>query len=214
VAFEAEKRTLVDGEEGSVGDGSAEKSLELSPLKEGSDKDRLQQETREDESLKPWKSLADRGEGGYYWRDGFLVKLELDALSQPVLLIVLPKSFRIQVLKTAHESSGHFSKTKTHFLIRRMFVWPLMARDVSQHCSACLECQKMSKSGPRRAPMVRRKAVVVPFEKVAIDLVGPFDKAKGGYRYLLTNIDLATKWPEAIPLKSITARVVIARWPC
>ena len=41
-----------------------------------------------------------------------------------------------------------------------------------------------------------------------IDLVGPFPTAVGGYKYLLTMVDLATRWPEAIPLKTTTARVI------
>ena len=33
-------------------------------------------------------------------------------------------------------------------------------------------------------------------------------KGKGGCRFVLTAIDMASKWPEAIPLRSITARAV------
>jgi len=38
--------------------------------------------------------------------------------------------------------------------------------------------------------------------------VGPFPTATGGFRFLLTVIDLATRWPEAIPLRSTTSKVV------
>ena len=44
----------------------------------------------------------------------------------------------------------------------------------------------------------------VPFEQVAIDIVGPFPRSHG-YRYLLTYICLASRYPEAIPLKHATA---------
>ena len=46
----------------------------------------------------------------------------------------------------------------------------------------------MGKSTPRKAPMIEREMVSVPFETVAIDLVGPFEKGRGGYRYLLTYV--------------------------
>ena len=46
---------------------------------------------------------------------------------------------------------------------------------------------------------------------VYTDLVGPLPKAKGGVEYLLTSIDLATRLPEAILLKSMTLQVVINR---
>ena len=48
----------------------------------------------------------------------------------------------------------------------------------------------------------------VPFEKMAVDTVGPFPTAVGGFHFLLTAIDLATRWPEAIPLRTTTANVV------
>jgi len=43
---------------------------------------------------------------------------------------------------------------------------------------------------------------------VAVDLVGPFPTATGGYKFLLTVIDLATRWPEAIPLRTTTSKVI------
>ncbi len=62
---------------------------------------------------------------------------------------------------------------------------------------------------PRRAPAVERPILAEPFESVAIDLVGPLPKGKGGNRYILTYVCLATKWPEAVPLRSITAKAVV-----
>ena len=56
--------------------------------------------------------------------------------------------------------------------------------------------------------MVERPVLTEPFEQMAFDLVSPLPKAKGGYRFVLTAVCMATRWPEAIPLKSITARAV------
>ena len=49
-----------------------------------------------------------------------------------------------------------------------------------------------------------------PFERVAFDLAGPFPKAKYGYCFLLTSICLATRWPDALPLKDVRAKTVVA----
>ena len=46
-------------------------------------------------------------------------------------------------------------------------------------------------------------------ERVCMDLVGPLPKAKGGVEYMLTYIDVATRWPEAVPLRSTTAQVIV-----
>jgi len=43
-----------------------------------------------------------------------------------------------------------------------------------------------------------------PFSRVAIDLVGPFTPAsERGNKYVLTLIDYATRYPEAVALKNI-----------
>ena len=165
--------------------------------------DELRRETREDGSLEAWRSLADRKERGFSWRDGLLVKHELD-----MILIVLPTKYRSQVLKLAHDHSGHYSWRKVLVIVRRSFVWPLMTTHIKQYYLSCENCQRMARSGPKRAPMISREIKSVPFEDVAIDLVGPFEKGRGGCRYLLTYICMASSWPEAISLKSVTARAV------
>ncbi|XP_065939370.1 uncharacterized protein [Magallana gigas] len=56
------------------------------------------------------------------------------------------------------------------------------------------------------------KQVIVPidypFQRVAIDMVGPLPKTKRGNQYILVMCDYATKYPEAIPLRSQDAEVV------
>lgn len=45
-----------------------------------------------------------------------------------------------------------------------------------------------------------------PFEEVIIDCVGPLPRSKSGY--LLTIICTATRFPEAVPLRKITAKIM------
>ena len=63
---------------------------------------------------------------------------------------------------------------------------------------------------PKPSTMTERVIVTQPFQDIAIDIVGPFPTAVGGFRFLLTCIDNATRWPEAVPLRTTTARVVIS----
>ena len=123
-------------------------------------------------------------------------------------LIALPKTFRMRVLKLAHEKLGHLSARKVKAFIRQRFTWPGMGQDVINHCRSCPVCQRCSKAPARKAPMVEREVLTEPFEALAFDIVGPMPKGKGGYRFLLTAICMASKWPEALPLRSITAKAV------
>jgi len=114
---------------GSVEVGSAEERgasggecLVLESIEEGSaDKD-LRRKVHEDKTLGVWRDLADKRERGFNWRNGLLVKKELDSMSQPITLIILPKPYRSKVLNLAHEKCGPFAKKKTAQLIRRFFL--------------------------------------------------------------------------------------------
>ncbi len=56
--------------------------------------------------------------------------------------------------------------------------------------------------------MTKRPVVTELFESVAVDIVGPLPMSRDKYQYLLTTLCLATRWPDSIPLKSVTARAV------
>ena len=49
----------------------------------------------------------------------------------------------------------------------------------------------------------------VPFKRVAVDQIGPIEPAsEAGHRYILTLVDYATRYPEAVPLKRIDIEAI------
>jgi transposase InsO family protein len=48
----------------------------------------------------------------------------------------------------------------------------------------------------------------VPFDRIAMDIVGPLPKSRKGNRYILVVCDYATRYPEAIPLRTIEAETI------
>jgi len=51
--------------------------------------------------------------------------------------------------------------------------------------------------------------IEIPFKRVAIDIVGEiFPASSRGHRYILTVVDFATRYPEAVALKNITTTTV------
>ncbi|CAG5117258.1 unnamed protein product, partial [Candidula unifasciata] len=122
---------------------------------------------------------------------------------------VLPQKFRPKALSLAHDSifSGHMGITKTKKRILSTFYWPGFSKDVKNYVQSCDTCAKTTKKGENpKAPVQIGLIASRPFEQVAIDIVGPLPvtSAKGN-RFILTFIDVATKWPECVPLKFITS---------
>ncbi len=194
-----------------VDDGDAGSCVlikDIGPMLCGNDGEKFKSATSADSSINTWRRLADREERGFSWKNGVVIKKMIVDWEERVEVVVVPKEFREAVLLLGHEKGGHLGGDKVLKMISKRFIWPGMAKEVLGHCRACPTCQKKSKFVPRKAPAVERPILSEPFEHVAIDLVGPLPKGKGGCRFLLTYDCLATRWPEAVPLRSITAKAV------
>jgi transposase InsO family protein len=50
--------------------------------------------------------------------------------------------------------------------------------------------------------------MIQPFARIAMDIVGPLPRRRSGNRYVLVICDCATRYPEAVPLRSIDAEHV------
>ena len=85
------------------------------------------------------------------------------------------------------------------------FFWPGMGADIRDYCRSCDVCQRKSSKGRvKPVPLQPLPVVTEPFSRVAVDLVGPLSPPSSeGHRYVLTLIDIATGYPEAIPLKDV-----------
>ena len=81
----------------------------------------------------------------------------------------------------------------------RRFYWPTVFRDVKEYCKQCPECQLCSKQKPKKSPLVNLPIMGEPFERIAMDIVGPLPRSKSGHKYILVLSDYVTKYPEAIP---------------
>lgn len=126
---------------------------------------------------------------------------------------MVPQPHRQQVLSLAHDHpwSGHLGVTKTRDRVLKHFFWPKVNCDVAQYCRACHVCQLVGKPNQviPPAPLHPIPVMAEPFESVVVDCVGPLPNAKSGNKYLFTIMCAATRFPEAISLRTITAKVVI-----
>ncbi len=91
-------------------------------------------------------------------------------------------------------------------LIGQKFTWPGVYVDIVAYVKSCSTCLRMNATGNKKVKMVERGIVSVPFETVAVDLVGPLPKGRRGARYIFTYVCLASRWPEAVPIRTASAR--------
>lgn len=86
------------------------------------------------------------------------------------------------------------------------FYWPWIHKEVTQHCSSCPECKMVAPKPAFRSPLVPLPIIEIPFDRIIIDLVGPLPKSVKGHQYILMIIDYATRYPEAIPLRTMALK--------
>ncbi|XP_076035738.1 uncharacterized protein LOC143021857 [Oratosquilla oratoria] len=91
------------------------------------------------------------------------------------------------------------------------FYWPKMKKDISSYISTCRHCQITRKPHPSVEPFPLPSIPVIekPFGRIVIGCVGPLPKTPRGHQFLFTIIDCATRKPEAISLRRITAKNVV-----
>jgi len=106
--------------------------------------------------------------------------------------------------------SGHQGQKKTKDRIWREFWWPGCGAEVTRFCRACDICQRtIAKGRVPSVPLRKMPIIDTPFDRVAVHSVGPiFPPTERGNKYILTMMDYATRYPEAVPLKDIQAEMV------
>ena len=146
----------------------------------------------------------------YYIKNGILMRkwrpYDVPADDEQAVYhqIVVPKSYRHEILRITHESpmAGHLGINKTYHKIINHFYWPGFKSDVSKYCKTCHTCQMVGKPNQTipKAQLQPIPAFDEPFSRILIDCVGPLPRTKSGNEYLLTIMCTSTRFPEAIPL--------------
>ena len=147
----------------------------------------------------------------YYWENDLLMrKWTQDFGWNTACQLVVPAKFRLHVLMLGHDHdfSGHLGVKKSY---HRIFFWPGLKSDVATHCRSCHRCQMAGKPNQVIPPAPLRPIPVMgePFECIILDCVGPLPKTKTEHRFLLTIMCAATRYPEAVPLRSLKAKPVV-----
>ncbi|XP_059177648.1 uncharacterized protein K02A2.6-like [Physella acuta] len=126
--------------------------------------------------------------------------------------LIVPENMRLLVMSNAHSGplAGHKSIRRTRARVYSQFSWPGADKDIKMHCKTCDVCQRARYPGRAgKAELGRMDIITTPFTKVAVDIVGPMQMTNRKNRFILTLVDTATRWPEAVALKEISSETVI-----
>lgn len=173
------------------------------------------------EGVKPsWQEISSFSPETKYWwaiwdsleiKEGLLCRRWESTNGKHVSwLLVVPKSKIEEVLKECHDAplGGHFGIKKTLAKVRERFYWLDHRKAVDEWCRRCYICS--AKKGPAEKGRGAMKVynVGAPFERIALDIVGPLPRSSAGNKYALVVVDYFSKWPEVIPIPNQQATTI------
>lgn len=128
-------------------------------------------------------------------------------LVNPAGEILLPPDdhLRLSLVTTAHRLCNHRGVAQV-LLNLQGYAWLGKRGMVHEVLAACPECQ-LFKPAPGTLPqghMIVREEPP-PHYSVLVDVVGPLRASEGGYTYITTILDVATRFLFAVPMLSATA---------
>ena len=129
------------------------------------------------------------------------------------LQLVLPRSLVPDILSALHDalSAGHLGVNKTVERVREQFYWYGLQHDVEDWCRQCEKCaRRKSPQATARAPLVS-SCPGYPFERIALDIMGPMPTTESGNKYILVVGDHFTKWKEAFAIQNQEAMTVVEK---
>lgn len=118
-------------------------------------------------------------------------------------------------LNFAH--ANHRGVRNTLLQLQRMCVFPKMKQRVKAHVGACSTCVVVKQGQPHNQGTMVVWSPQRPLETVAMDVVGPLPTVTG-YKYVLTIIDVFSRYLVSLPLRQQTAAEIatafVNQWVC
>lgn len=198
--------------------------------------DELVQAQQDDEEIRQLLQLKGVGQGDLHDRPGLgqyaavweqlqiqehrLVRVPPAHSDAAGVQVVLPKSMVPAVLGTLHNTvtGGHLGVQKLQAKVKDRFYWPGWFRDVRKWCRECVDCGSRKDQGRSPCAPLVQSVPSRPYERIALDVLGPLPETQRKNKYVLVIGDYFSKWTEAFPIPNqeaqTIARILAEEWVC
>lgn len=132
--------------------------------------------------------------------------------SETIWKIWVPEGLRKQIIVAAHEPAmtAHGGTSKTVELVRRFYFWPGLSKDVRALVAKCHICKETKAPNQTlRPPMGKTFPTERPFQRLYVDLLGPYPRSKAKNTTILIVLDQLTKFIWLKPLRAATSNSIV-----
>lgn len=123
--------------------------------------------------------------------------------------IILPNALVKDFVREVHYAYGHVGPNKVFKLITEQFFAPKLRKLVHEYLRACDDCQRNKHLTIKYHDLMQPILVNMPNELLSIDFYGPLPTSTGGVKYLLTTIDVFSKFVVIYAIKKANTASVI-----
>lgn len=121
--------------------------------------------------------------------------------------IVIPKENILDTIRSNHDdiNSGHLGIHKTLKKLKQHYFWNGMFNDVQTYIKSCDICKAYKhNTSPPFGIMVNPKKVDHPMVMLSVDIIGILPKSYSGHKYILSVVDVFTKFCWIFPMVKAT----------
>ena len=109
----------------------------------------------------------------------------------------------------AHDKLGHQGNSCTYCLIKHLYYWKGMKKDIHKYIGNYALCCR-EKAKIQNYPLQIMEIPDRPFDKIAIDLVTECKTSTSGNKHILPIINHLTGWPEVFPIPDKSADTMVS----
>lgn len=125
--------------------------------------------------------------------------------------LVVPKHLRLKLLMNAHDDQifgGHYGVKKTKGKLQKYY-WPSISHDIEDYVKTCPTCQRHKPGREKRAGLLQPMPVSKIFERLHVDVMGPYCETDKHNRYMITAVDALSRWAYAKAFPSVNTETII-----
>jgi len=124
-------------------------------------------------------------------------------------LLMIPQVMSRAIIHETHERYGHLGPSKTYQMLHQQYQQFSMYRTVKRIIKTCDLCQKAKCSNQRARGPMQSILPTKPLKIVSFNLMGPLPRGQGGSRYILTILDIFSKYIQLYPLEKATTETIL-----